>query len=663
MKYLFLTLTVLTGLLLNAQIIPKNASKIDAVKKGKIKIAKASWWGFNPTDSTANLQAALDSKVTKLIIDKQSSPWIVKPIFARSNMEIIFEENCELLANKNEYKDRYDCLLNVLNVKNVTIKGLGKGGIMRMHKKDYQDKNKHIRGEWRHCLNVKNSTNFLVENMKIYSSGGDGVYLCLVNNAVVRNVLCDDHHRQGCSIIGGHNILIENCQFNNTKGTSPESGLDIEPNNTQEPLKKIVIRNCKFINNFRWGILVAATRVDSNKAGEMDILFENCIAQDNREGDIYAYTRTEFKTGDPIRGKIDFINCQAISNRKDSFYRPPVEVDLDLHHQLKVNFKNLTIRRGVNPSKAIQINFNHPLSANSTPQGKINFENLKLVDVVANDTLQINDYSFSGTNNWISGYLTDKTGKQQKIDAIFLKASKQLCEKEYPILPADQNYVVNKKVTGSLDKYPEFPFILSADYWLAAKAGEKVTFTLKYIKNGRWSRDAATVTLIAPDGSKKNLGKINPASNQTFSFVAKEAGIYKTAVRGFYLKTALIASTVPAGPIAKEFENELDRVVGTLYFYVPKNTKNFAVRIWGRGFVNAVNVSICNPQGKVVYSNPAVAGSGVQLNFSGQDALQGGIWRMNYAKPRKYWYDRCFFRLMGTSPYLGLRPDRMVVKK
>ncbi|MBE6359730.1 MAG: hypothetical protein E7057_10870 [Lentisphaerae bacterium] len=665
MKYGYFSVRF-AGYHFSSGLLKIDASAVKAAPAAPVKSAaavipgarRASEWGFNAVDSTAILQKAIYSKVSKLIIDKQSSPWITGPLKFVPNQEIIFEEGAEIIAVKGGLKELRVSLLNIENADNVTIRGLGKGGIIRMHKKDYQDKKQYQSGEWRHAVNVKNSNNFRLENMNIYSSGGDGVYLCLVKDAVVRNVLCEDHHRQGLSIIGGKNILVENSAFNRTKGTSPQSGIDIEPNNTNEPLQGIVIRNCRFEENFRWGILVAATRANSDLAGEMDIRFENCIAKNNREGDIYAYTRTEFKTGDPVRGKIDFLNCQAVATRNEPFYRPPVEVDVDLHHQLNVNFDNLVITRAKNPSKAIQVNFNHPLSENSTPQSKITFNNTKLTDVSAKDALQINDYSFSGKSDWISGEITDSTGKKTVLDDAFLKACGYKQQPEYSYDFSDRKFSAAFPADGQMETLPEFSQILSADYWLLAKSGKKVDFKLKYTKNGRWSREPAKVTLVAPDGSRSELGDIAPASEKVFSFTAAADGIHRVEVRGFYLKTAIIGANVPAGPIAKEFENELDRVTGTLYFHVPPRTPEFAIRVWGRGFVNSVGVTITDPNGKIVYRNPAVAGSGFQFNADKENAAKSGVWKITFAKPRRFWYDRCFFRMMGVSPYLGLKADR-----
>jgi hypothetical protein len=42
---------------------------IDDVRAGKLKVAHASWWGFDSVDATAALQAAINSGVPKLVVD------------------------------------------------------------------------------------------------------------------------------------------------------------------------------------------------------------------------------------------------------------------------------------------------------------------------------------------------------------------------------------------------------------------------------------------------------------------------------------------------------------------------------------------------------------------------------------------------------------------
>ena len=43
----------------------------------------ASSFGWNATDATACLQAAIDSGAKKVVIDRQAGDWIVEPIFLR----------------------------------------------------------------------------------------------------------------------------------------------------------------------------------------------------------------------------------------------------------------------------------------------------------------------------------------------------------------------------------------------------------------------------------------------------------------------------------------------------------------------------------------------------------------------------------------------------
>ena len=50
----------------------------------------ASSFGWNATDATACLQAAIDSGAKKVVIDRQAGDWIVEPIFLRvSGQEVV----------------------------------------------------------------------------------------------------------------------------------------------------------------------------------------------------------------------------------------------------------------------------------------------------------------------------------------------------------------------------------------------------------------------------------------------------------------------------------------------------------------------------------------------------------------------------------------------
>lgn len=100
-----------------------NQAAIDALKAGKTDVAHAAWWGFDQEDATAALQAAINSGAKKVIVEKMSSPWIVKPLNLASNQEIVFQEGVVLLAKKGEFKPRTASLLNASLKQNIRLTG------------------------------------------------------------------------------------------------------------------------------------------------------------------------------------------------------------------------------------------------------------------------------------------------------------------------------------------------------------------------------------------------------------------------------------------------------------------------------------------------------------------------------------------------------------
>ena len=79
----------------------------------------------------------------------------------------------------------------------------------------------------------------LIENMKLHEVTGDGVLILGVKangttaekattNVTIRNNEIFHNRRQGVSIVGGHNIVIEKNKIHDIGGTSPEFGIDIE---------------------------------------------------------------------------------------------------------------------------------------------------------------------------------------------------------------------------------------------------------------------------------------------------------------------------------------------------------------------------------------------------------------------------------------------------
>ena len=113
-----------------------DAKKIAEVKSGRLQEAKASWWGFDKTNSTKCLQEAINSGVKKLTVDNTGSPWIIDPITLVDNQEIIFADGVQVLARVDGFKGKEDSLFTADRKQNITLRGDGRV-VLKMNKKDY----------------------------------------------------------------------------------------------------------------------------------------------------------------------------------------------------------------------------------------------------------------------------------------------------------------------------------------------------------------------------------------------------------------------------------------------------------------------------------------------------------------------------------------------
>ena len=243
------------------------------VRAGTCTEAHASWWGFDPADSTAPLQAALTSGVARLVVDKMPSPWIVTPLKGASNLELVLEPGAEIQAKPGEFRSKGAALLTFAGCTNVHI--VGYGAALRMRHEDYM-KPPYEKSEWRHALSILSCRNVCIEGLTLADSGGDGIYLGCRGavhrnvDVVIRDVLCDRNHRQGISVISAENLLIENTVMRETFGTPPAAGIDFEPNHPSEVLKNCVMRNCLAVHNQGAGYSATGARSTSPRTTGAD---------------------------------------------------------------------------------------------------------------------------------------------------------------------------------------------------------------------------------------------------------------------------------------------------------------------------------------------------------------------------------------------------------
>ena len=284
------------------------------------KTVRVSEFGFDAEDSTRFLQAALDAGAEKVVVDKAAGPWVTKPLFGRSNTELVLEKGAEIVAKRGEFRNVHDSLLSFVCCTNVTISGYG--AVLRMRKWDYHAA-PYRKSEWRHGIDFRSCRNVRVEGVRVVESGGDGIYLGVDNadsercnkDVVIRDVTCDSNNRQGISVISAENLLVENCDLVNTVGASPEAGIDFEPNNADQRMVNCRMVNCRSFNNAGSGFEFWFNKFNDGTL-PVSVTVEKCSSEGNNEEIRF---RDSSKTGyrPPPRGEVVFRDCTFLNPRTD----------------------------------------------------------------------------------------------------------------------------------------------------------------------------------------------------------------------------------------------------------------------------------------------------------------------------------------------------------
>jgi hypothetical protein len=106
--------------------------------------------------------------------------------------------------------------------------------------------------EWGHGFAVHGGGRGTVTGLKVSNCTGDGICISS-DDIVVENCVSTNNRRQGCSIVDGVAVKLLNSEFSYTNGTSPQCGVDIEPEPGQV-CKSVLIDNCRFPGNAKYGI-------------------------------------------------------------------------------------------------------------------------------------------------------------------------------------------------------------------------------------------------------------------------------------------------------------------------------------------------------------------------------------------------------------------------
>jgi len=273
----------------------------------------ASTFGWNVTNATTAFVNAINSANDTIVIDKQISDWKIGPTHFEylNNKTIIFENEVNLVAIEGAFPGIYSTLFYLDECNNITV--IGYGATFKMQKSEYIAYNN---SEYRHCISLMSCNNINIYGLKLMDSGGDGIlvaswsgiaYQRYCENIFLKDLWCDNHYRQGISVISAQHLRVENCWFTNTVGTAPQGGVDIEPNQPYERLIDVVFDKCRFTGNAGNGIMIIPFNLDSTSL-PIDVIFSNCYVSNNGVNK-YQISLTSDNSG--TTGNVTFNKCMT----------------------------------------------------------------------------------------------------------------------------------------------------------------------------------------------------------------------------------------------------------------------------------------------------------------------------------------------------------------
>ena len=284
----------------------------------------ASSFGFNANDATEAFQNAIRSNSNFIVIDKQSSDWIVKPnrFFNLQNKTIVFEPGVVLRAKPGAFGGTADILFELYNARNVIIEGYG--ATFKMNKSEYD-------GEFRHTLKIMKSRNITVKGLILRDSGGDGIAITgpvgeWSENITIEDVKCINNKRLGLGIFNAKDVWVRNSEFRETSGTLPAGGVDLEPEHPSDQLTNINFIGCKFLNNDKEGVKIETWNLNGSSV-PISVLFRNCTIGGNARKSFTNKPATEINISqshntNPVKGEVRFENVTIQpSNKRVLFSR------------------------------------------------------------------------------------------------------------------------------------------------------------------------------------------------------------------------------------------------------------------------------------------------------------------------------------------------------
>lgn len=630
---------------------PPDQTAIAEVASGKRTEARAAWWGFDPVDSTAALQAAIKSGAKKLIIEDMGAPWITDRLRLAGDQEIVFQRGVVVQARRGAFQKPNASLFSADLTKNITL--TGEGATLKMWKQDYDDKTQYKHAEWRHVLNFHSCSNVRITGLTLADSGGDGIYLGVAQQGgpctdfVIKDVKCVNNYRQGISVISARNLLIENCVLSGTGGTAPMAGIDFEPNHPSEELVNCVMRNCISENNLGDAYLFYLGQLNADTK-PISIRIENCRARGGHSSVRFITNNMTDTSG--VKGTIDFINCEFEGGEETGIAIGDTAVT-----GARVRFVNCQITgAAARQAAAAPIEFSSR-ARGSVDIGNVHFDNCTVTD--SHDRLPMSYRDMSGgVGLWdITGTLIVRRGGESVTHSLTPKliaewmpfrSFKQIARMDMkglrlePVMPDAQ--VVGEPPCGIRQRG-------LSEWLLWAEAGRKAAFTVSVGVVGKAEPKSTAVSLLLPSGKLTKLKQAAGGEQSAYEFTAAETGAHKIICEAGQFTSTVNSASHRVCLYSQSAAFHLLGTTGRYFFWVPSGAKEFAVKVSGGGGSEGVKAALLDPAGNLVEEKDTIT-QAHQFIAKPEKAAEGEIWSLRLDKPGAGVLEDFHVQLQGIPP-------------
>ena len=596
---------------------------------GADRVVTASSFGWSVEDSTAALQAAFDSGARTVVIDRQAGDWITRPLFiTNSNIEVVLADGVTLKAKPGEYHGNRDCLICIAkNVKNIMLRGSG-NSILAMNKADYVDpKNGYSFSEWRHAVSILMAQNVTVKDLTILSSGGDGIYVNGAKGVTLENLVLRDHYRQGMSPISVTDMTVRRCVFNDTLGTPPQSGIDMEPNQEKHRFMNVVYEDCVFNGNQSHGINLHFANFNA-RTQPVSITFRRCKAYGNKNTGLTIMTGVpnRIEKFGQVKGALRFEDCEFANNGREA-----VKILNHSTNGMDICFANCIFdARGSGAESAIRFS-NGWFPGNF---GGLSFERCSIKLDEGREVCLFDARPGFGVGGKFTGTLAvERGGNREMFDlAAFAAKHKPRPELVVRFDAAEVEFPALKAMSGNLPEKGTFiPFVRGRFVYVVAVpgAGEyKIRFNSKKVNKNRPGTLAGRVQLLDKAGTEL-AGFEVPIGDFEYTLKANCANVYRFDV--LPCNTAIIRVACDGAAAALLANNPVYLFTGRdapFHFCVPAAAETVSVRI---NPSEAVQAELIDASGRKVAEMPYQTRP-VIFNVRRAKTASDEVWKLRFVK-------------------------------